>query len=390
MKIKYPLANSPIDKDDISYLIKWLETNPRLTMGPVTQEFEKKWANYIGTKNSVFVNSGSSANTLMIYTAIVNGNLSVGDKVIVPSCGWVTSISPMIQFGLEPIMVDADKDDFGVDFEQVDKICEESEIKGIIIVHPLGVPVNKQKILNLKVKHNLFVMEDCCASVGAKFGDGKNIGTAGDMSSYSFYFGHQLSTIEGGMINTSDPILYDKLLALRSHGWTKDLSNSSIDELRKSVPYDLENGAFNFIYPGFNLRSTDLQAYIGLRQIDKADEVFRGRNKNHMFYVDNMSDKFTFQKINDCWPVSLHIGIMASSHNHRKNIIKELDKNGIENRVWSHGNLGRHYFWSSRYGKFEGKISNNIYERCFILPTYPELNESDIKSIIKVCEEASL
>ena len=390
MKIKYPLANSPIDKDDISYLIKWLQTNPRLTMGPITQQFEEKWANYIGTKKSVFVNSGSSANPLMVYTAIVNGNLSVGDKVIVPSCGWVTSISPMIQFGLKPIMVDADRNDYGVNFDEVDQICEKNDVKGIIIVHPLGVPVNKNKIINLKKKHNLFIMEDCCASVGAKFGDGQNIGTVGDMSSYSFYFGHQLSTIEGGMINTSDDKLYDKLLALRSHGWTKDLSDSSIEDLRKSVPFDIENGAFNFIYSGFNLRSTDLQAYLGLRQIDKANEVFEGRNKNHKLYVNNMSDKFSFQKINDCWPVSLHIGIMASSQNHRKNIIEALNKNGIENRVWSHGNLGRHNFWSSKYGKFEGKISNDIYERCFILPTYPELKEVEIRDIIKVCEEASL
>ena len=390
MKIKYPLANSPIDKDDISYLIKWLETNPRLTMGPITQQFEEKWANYIGTKRSVFVNSGSSANTLMVYTAIVNGNLSVGDKVIVPSCGWVTSISPMIQFGLEPIMVDADENDYGVNFDEVDEICEKNNVKGIIIVHPLGVPVNKNKIINLKKKHNLFIMEDCCASVGAKFGDGKNIGTVGDMSSYSFYFGHQLSTIEGGMINTSEDELYDKLLALRSHGWTKDLSDSSIEDLRKSVQFDIENGAFNFIYSGFNLRSTDLQAYLGLRQIDKANEVFRERNKNHMLYVNNMSNKFSFQKIKDCWPVSLHIGIMASSQNHRKNIIEALNKKGIENRVWSHGNLGRHNFWYSKYGKFDGKISNNIYERCFILPTYPELKESEIRDIIRVCEEASL
>lgn len=390
MKIKYPLANSPIDKEDISYLIKWLETNPRLTMGPITKKFEEKWANYIGTKNSVFVNSGSSANTLMVYSAIVNGNLSVGDKVIVPSCGWVTSISPLIQFGLKPIMVDADKDDYGISFDEAEQICEKNDVKGIIIVHPLGVPVNKNKILRLKTKHNLFVMEDCCASVGAKFGDGKNIGTVGDVSSYSFYFGHQLSTIEGGMINTSNDNLHDKLLALRSHGWTKDLSNSSIEILRESIPFDIENGAFNFIYPGFNLRSTDLQAYIGLRQIDKADKVFEARNKNHMLYLNNMSNKFSFQKINDCWPVSLHIGIMASSHKHRKNVIQALDNNGIENRVWSHGNLGRHNFWSSRYGKFEGKISNDIYKKCFILPTYPELKETEIKEIISVCEEASI
>lgn len=390
MNIKYPLANSPIDKDDINYLIKWLETNPRLTMGPVTKKFEQKWASYIGTKNAVFVNSGSSANALMVYAAIINGNFKIGDKVIVPSCGWVTSISPIIQFGLEPIMVDADKDDYGVNFDQVDKICKSKLIKGIVIIHPLGVPLNKKKILELKKKHNLFVMEDCCASVGAKFGDGKNIGTVGDLSTYSFYFGHQLSTIEGGMINTSDDNLYDKLLSLRSHGWTKDLSKSSIENLTKFLSYDCENGPFNFIYPGFNLRSTDLQAYIGLRQIDKADGVFEARNKNHMIYVNSMSNNFSFQKINDCWPVSLHIGIMAASNKHRKNIIENLNKNGIENRVWSHGNLGRHNFWSSRYGKFDGPVSNSIYERCFILPTYPELNEIDIKHIIEVCEEASL
>ena len=152
MKYKYPLANSPIDKEDISYLIKWLETNPRLTMGPITKKFENNWSKYIGTKNSVFVNSGSSANTLMVYTAIINGNLSIGDKIIVPSCGWVTSISPIIQFGLNPIMVDADENDYGVDFDEVEKVCEKSDIKGIIIVHPLGVPVNKNRILKLKSK----------------------------------------------------------------------------------------------------------------------------------------------------------------------------------------------------------------------------------------------
>ena len=172
------------------------------------------------------------------------------------------------------------------------------------------------------------------------------------------------------MINTSNAYLYDKLLALRSHGWTKDLSNDSIENLKNSTSFDIQNGAFNFIYPGFNLRSTDLQAYLGLRQIDKAEGVFKARNKNHMYYVNNMSDKFSFQKIKDCWPVSLHIGIMASSQKHRKNIIDALNKNGIENRVWSRGNLGRHHFWSSKYGKFEGKVSNEIYEKCFILPTY--------------------
>ncbi len=385
---KYPLANSPISKQDLYQLSKWIKTNPRLTMGPLTKKFESQWSKYIGTKYSIFVNSGSSANLMMVYCAIASGYLKKGDKIIVPACGWATSIAPIMQFGLVPIMIDADPENFGLNFDHVEKVCKKKKIKGLFVVHPLGVPVDYAKITKIKKRFKLFVMEDCCASVGAEYHNKKKVGTVGDLSSFSFYFGHQLSTIEGGFINTSNKKLYSYMLMLRSHGWTKDLNKNLIRSLGINSKIDRDNGDFNFIIPGFNLRSTDLQAFIGLQQIKKADMVFKSRNKNHLYYLENLNENFFLQKVNHCWPVSLHIGVLAKNRKHRKKVIENLEKNKIENRVWSHGNLGKHSFWKDIYGQFNGKVANEIYNRGFILPTYPELKKKDLDKIISICNKS--
>ena len=143
-------------------------------------------------------------------------------------------------------------------------------------------------------------MEDCCASVGAKYSNKKNIGTVGDVSSFSFYFGHQLSTIEGGFVNTSNSHIYSLMLMLRSHGWTKDLTANQINKMGIKSKINSENGDFNFVTSGFNLRSTDLQAFIGLQQLKKADYVFNKRNINHMYYVKNLNSNFTLQSVENC------------------------------------------------------------------------------------------
>jgi CDP-6-deoxy-D-xylo-4-hexulose-3-dehydrase len=376
---KYPLASDTIDEGDINSLIDWLRTNPRLTMGDVTKKFEKMWSEYIGTEYSVYVNSGSSASLLMVYS-LLNANKLKNKRFLVPANGWVTTLSPFIQFGIEPIMVDADKDNYNIDLNIVEDYLKRGDIDGFIFVHVLGVPHRKKDLLYLKEKYGCYILEDSCASVGAKYGDGSFVGTVGDMSSFSFYFGHQLSTIEGGFINTNDEFLYKELLKLRSHGWVKDIVN---DEYRND-----ENFPFIFNEPGFNVRSTDLQAYIGLRQLKKADSIFQKRSENHLRYLDKLNYRFELQDCTDTTPVSLHIGILAESNEHRKSVIKECHNHSIETRVWSHGNLGKHNFWTSRYGEFDGEVSNKIYERGFIVPTHPLINLEDVDFISEVCNGA--
>ena len=383
MNIKFPLAKETINDEDINALCDWLKSYPRLTKGQLTWDVEKEWAEYIGTDYAVFNNSGSSANLLMIYAAIMCGKIK-NKKIVVPSVGWVTTISPAIQFGLEPIMCGACPTTFGIDLDQLEEICERDRPDAVIYVQVLGVPHHRERLLALKEKYGFFLMEDACAALGASYNDGQMVGTISDMSSFSFYFGHQLSTIEGGMVNTSDKELYDMLLMLRSHGWGKDLPQDSYDKLIEENGIDDFHKPFTFFVAGFNLRSTDLQAFLGLRQMKKAEWVADRRNKNHLLYAELLKGYVEYQDWGEHNPVSISFGALARDNQHRKEIVNRLVENGIETRIYSAGNLGRHPFWVKRYGVFEDEMSDRIHSHGFFVPNYPELSEDDIRFICDV------
>lgn len=381
--IRFPLAKETINEEDIDALCTWLKSYPRLTKGDLTWDVEKAWADYIGTKHAVFNNSGSSANLLMVYAAIMAGKIP-NKKIVVPSVGWVTTISPAIQFGLEPIMVGADPNTFGMDLDQLEAVCEKERPDAVIFVQVLGVPHYKERMLALKEKYGFVLLEDSCAALGAEYADGSMVGTVGDMSSFSFYFGHQLSTIEGGMVNTDDKELYEALLMLRSHGWGKDLPEESYEKLIQDHDVDDFHKPFTFFVAGFNLRSTDLQAFLGLRQIKKAGWVSDQRNKNHLLYADLLHGHVEFQQWGENKPVSISFGALAKDKIHRKEIVDRLVAHGIETRIFSAGNLGTHPFWVERYGKFEDEMSDRIHSCGFFVPNYPELTEEDVTFICNV------
>jgi CDP-6-deoxy-D-xylo-4-hexulose-3-dehydrase len=363
-------------------LIDWLRTSPRLTKGDLTPQVEKKWADYIGTKYAVFCNSGSSANLLMAYAIKCSNPRNM--KVVVPSVGWVTTIAPFIQFGFEPIMVGADEKTFGIDLNDLEEVCKKHAPATVIFVQVLGVPHYREKLIELSKKYDFEILEDACAALGASYSDGKKVGTVGKMSSFSFYFGHQLSTIEGGMVNTDDYETYQTLLMLRSHGWGKDLDQEKYDGLIQENGVDDFHKPFTFFIPGFNLRSTDLQAFIGLRQVDKADWVSQRRNENHVRYAKNLGDVLKFQEWSDHSPVSISFGALASSKEQRTRIVKALVEAGIETRIFSAGNLGRHPFWVKMYGEFVHEFSDKIHTCGFFLPNYPELTLEEVDYISSV------
>lgn len=381
--IKYFLARETINNEDIDALCDWLKTYPRLTKGALTLEFEEKWAKFIGTKYSVFCNSGSSANHLMVYAAMQAKKLR-NKKIVVPSIGWVTSISPAIQFGLKPIMVGADPFTFGIDLDELEEICKKEKPAVVLYVQVLGVPHHKEKLLELQKKFKFLLLEDACAALGARYSDGTMVGNVGDMSSFSFYFGHQLSTIEGGMVNTNSKELYNMLLMLRSHGWGKDLDQESYDKLIKDNNVDDFHKPFTFFVPGFNLRGTDLQAFIGIRQVDKAEWISKRRNENHLRYGENLKGVLEFQNWGSNMPVSISFGALAKSTEHRKQIVERLVANGIECRLFSAGNLGLHLFWTKLYGEFHNTVSDKVHSCGFFIPNSPDLTLEDVDFICNV------
>lgn len=385
--IKYFLAKETIDDKDIDALCDWLKTRPRLTKDKKTLEFERKWADYIGTKYAVFCNSGSSANHLMVYAALASGKLK-NKKIVVPSIGWVTTISPAMQFGMEPIMVGPDAKTFGINLDELEAICKKDNPAVVIFVQVLGVPHDKERLLALQKQYGFILLEDACAALGARYADGTMVGKVGDMSSFSFYFGHQLSTIEGGMVNTDSKEIYDMLIMLRSHGWLKDLDKETYDKTIQEAGIDDFHKPFTFFVPGFNLRGTDLQAFIGIRQVDKAEWVSKNRNANHLRYAKNLEGWVHFQDWGKDMPVSISFGALAASKETRTRIVNALVANGIETRIFSAGNLGRHPFWTKEYGPFENVLSDRIHSTGFFLPNDPTLTEQDVDFICEVVKNA--
>ena len=379
----YDLAVDTIDEQDIKQLIEWLQTFPRLTMSAATKEFERAWSKWLGVKYTVFCNSGSSANLLM-YAALDSAGRAGNRKIVVPAAGWVTTITPAIQLNFRPIMCEADADTYGLDTDYLRRILSEHRPDTVMVVHVLGTPNNMDYLLELQQEFGFQLMEDCCASHGSRH-QGRLVGTFGLMSSFSFYYGHHMSTIEGGVVCTNDEELYYHLLMLRSHGWLKDLPPAEQERIMAQYGVDPFHSPFTFTVPGYNLRPTDLSAQIGLMQLPKLQQTIKRRVAHHRTYQKLLDEHFEFARGTPGDLISsISFLAIAQSTEERKKVLKALDANKIDTRIFSAGNLGRHPFWSDRFGIFSAPVADRLFNCGFFLPINQTLQPEDIKFICKV------
>ncbi|MBI3298855.1 MAG: DegT/DnrJ/EryC1/StrS family aminotransferase [Elusimicrobia bacterium] len=381
--IKYHLAEDTIDERDVDALAAWLKGYPRLTKGPLTPEFEAAWSAWLGAEHSVFCNSGSSANLLMYYAMLRSGRLR-NMKVVVPSVGWVTSVAPAMQLGFTPLMCEADPDTYGLDLDHLERLLKEHDPALVLMVQVLGVPHKMDELMKLKERFGFTLLEDACAAAGAAY-KGRKVGTFGELASFSAYFGHQFSTIEGGLVSTSDAALHELLLMHRSHGWSKDLSPGAHEALVKKHGIDDFHTPFVFYEAGFNLRATDLQAFIGLGQVKKMDWIASRRRENHALFAQRLAGKLDFQRPPEGSTVcSISFGALAKDGAQRRRIVAALAANGIETRIFSAGNLGLHPFWTERYGPASFPMADRIHHCGFFLPNNPSLKPADVDFICGV------
>jgi len=284
MNLSWSLINDNITEKDKQAVIDFLsQEGVRLTQGNKVKEFEKAWSDWLGVKHSIFVNSGASANYIM--TAIVRDVKGTGE-VIVPPLGWVSDVAPIINLGMTPVFVDIDMRSLAITAKNIENAIT-PKTKAIVLVHALGFNGLSKEILNLAEKHDLMLIEDCCESHGVQF-QNKKVGTFGDISNFSFYFGHHITTIEGGMVCTNNDDLYDLAKMYRSHGMTRDARLSVRKKYEKEYP-EL-NPLFTFAVPGFNLRSTEINAVIGLEQLPRLDVIIKKRSDNLKIWLENLCD----------------------------------------------------------------------------------------------------
>ena len=379
------LVNDTINNSDIDSLIEWLKTYPRLTKGPLTLELEDKWSNWLGTENSVFCNSGSSANLLMLWALVEAGRIQANSKVVVPAVAWATDLAPVIQLGMTPILCDINLRDLSVDLCDLETIFIESKPEVLLLVSVLGLVPEMDKIKALCDEYNVILLEDTCESMGSEY-QGKKLGTFGLMSSFSTYFGHHISTIEGGFVSTDDAELYEVLKSIRSHGWDRDASKGYSDELKSKWKTSNFDALYTFYHSGFNLRSTDLQAFIGIGQVDKLDGICEARNKNFEIYQRELKDITPHLDVrgfisNFAYPVI---------HEHRDIIIKRLQEVGIEVRPMICGSMGTQPFYVKNYGRKSLPNASIIDKHGFYVPNHPGLREQDILKITNIINSTAM
>lgn len=343
-KYKYPLLTNAFSNSDIIAAKKVL-ISKQITMSKVTKNFENKFSKYFGSKFALMVNSGSSANLLAI-SLICNpqkkNRLFPGDEVIIPVVCWSTSLWPIVQFGLKPVFVDIDPNNLNIDIEKLKKAITK-KTKAIFCVHVLGVSADMFKIIEIAKNNNLLIIEDTCESFGSKYNN-KLLGSFGDVSTFSFYYSHQITSGEGGMILCKNLEDYEILYALRAHGW----SRNPITQKKIQKKYPHLDPRFIFINSGYNVRPTDIQAALAYSQFKRKD-LFKNnrdfnRNKiiNEVYKSKKYSQQISFYKkdkfINPSW-FGLPILINPKYKKIKFKYLNFLHKKGIETRPIISGNF---------------------------------------------------
>ena len=380
---KIKLVKDTIDNHDIDRLIEWLKGYPRLTKGELNLEFEEKFAKWMGRKYAVFCNSGSSANLLMLSALNQQSDLNV-KSVVVPSVAWATDLSPVMELGFKPLLCDSNKTDLSVDLEHLEKIFKEEKPSVLLLVSVLGFCPDMKTIVDMCDKYNVVLLEDVCESLGSKFRD-KKLGTFGVMSSFSTYFGHHISTIEGGVITTDDKDLYDILVSIRSHGWGRDWDVQKQFDAQQDWDVSDFDSLYTFYYSGYNLRSTEIQAFLGIHQIDKL-YVWGLKRENNLYKYQELIE-------NDYWKISPDLNDFNSNfaypiiHQNREEIVEKLIAGGVETRPMICGSIGTQPFYVKKYGRLELPNVTEIDKCGFYVPNNPKLTYDEIKYVCDIINE---
>jgi len=344
-KISYSLTESVLESRDINSAIKVLKSK-KITMGPKTKQIEAYFQNKIVKTNSLMVNSGSSAN-LLIFQCLINPmvkKLKPGDEVLIPAICWSTSLWPIIQSGLKVKFVDIDLSTLNIDLNDLKKKISK-KTKALMLVHALGNCTDMTKLMNICKKNKIILIEDTCEALGSTYKN-KPLGTFGDFSSFSFYYSHHITSGEGGMVCTKNKKYLEIIKSLRSHGWSRGLSNNkSLSNKYKHIDKN-----WIFINSGFNVRTTDINAAIGLEQLKRIKKILSIRKynflkiKNSLLGNKKYNNQFTIlndQKDSNAAWFGIPIILNSNDKKYKQYVMKNLQNKGIMSRPIISGNFAK-------------------------------------------------
>ena len=390
--MKFPLMKNNLLREDLMPVIELLmEKDPKLTAGPKVKEFEKAWSEWLGVKYSVFVNSGSSANLLCL--ALLKEKFPNGGDVIVPPFTWSSDISSIIWMGFNPLFIDINLSSLALNSDLVIKELETNKnIKAIFLTHAQGINGLDKKLLTYVEKNNIFLIEDVCESHGVIVDNGKKGGTFGNLSCFSFYYAHHMSTIEGGMICTNDENSYEALRMFRSHGMVREMLNNKKRNIWIEKYQDL-NEKFIFTRPAFNVRNNEIGAIIGLEQLKRLDSMVKKRAENFELFL-NLLPNWCFKDFNLEGQSNYAFNLILNEPDKElmEKLQLRLEENGIEYRRGSAGGgnqmrqpyVRERYLFSDEDIKKIAPITDHIHFFGMYLGNYPELDKDSIEEIVRI------
>lgn len=390
----YPLTVPTFGRDEIAAAMDCL-VNYRTSMGALTREFETQFARYIGCHDAVMVNSGSSADLLLAYNLVnpLNPRLEAGDEVLVPAVTWPTQIWSPLMAGLKVTLVDVDPETLNVDFDDMRRRLT-PKTKCVFAVHLMGNPIDMKLMKQFCEEHGLLLIEDCCESLGSKY-DGNHVGNFGLGGSFSFFFSHHMTTMEGGMVTCHNEEDADALRVLRAHGWSRGVQTPTTGSQSGSANPSVVDDRYRFINWGFNLRPTELQAAFGLEQLKKLDGMNDRRRElaaRFESYAESQSwfGSFETPVAGEASPFALPLLLKGDAVGSRTELLAHLEEAGVETRPVVTGNFARQPA-ASLLGPVDPSDypgAEWVHEQGFYLGLSPMMDDLKIERLIRTLDEA--
>jgi len=368
-------------------LADFILTAPRLSQGHECAEFEKEFSLYQERAHSVLVSNGSAANLGLIQALLNLGRLKKGDRVGISAVTWATNVMPLLQLGLTPVAIDCSIDHLNITSAELQKHIK--NLSALFITNALGFCGDLDVIVAICNQNDVLLLEDNCESLGTRF-MGKLLGSFGLASTFSFFVGHHLSTIEGGMICTDDEELADMLLMVRAHGWDRNLSPEKQQALRTKHHVGDFNARYTFYESAFNIRATEITGFLGRLQLPMLEETITKREKNFRAFkevTDDQCDRYYPLKTNHIERISnFAMPVLCRSPEMREQVITRFENAGIETRPTIAGDITQHPFWTASQPISICSNAALIHTQGLYLPNNPDLTENEIQEICNLLQ----
>jgi len=358
-------------------LCSFIQKSEKLSMGDEVFKFEESFASWQGRSHSVMVNSGSSANLVVLQALMNLGRLSKGDRVGVSAVTWATNVMPVIQLGLVPILIDVNLETLNISSEEVRK----HDIRCLFITHLLGFHGDIEEIAEYCKSKDILLLEDTCESLGTVC-NGKKLGNFGLASTFSTFVGHHMSTIEGGLVATDDVELNQMIRMVRAHGWDRNVTQQQRTELRSKWDINDFYGPYTFYTLGYNVRPMELQGLIGSIQLKHVDVANENRCRSFARVYDAIDSKDLM--IPNQYVPAFAIPIICSTKEIRDSYVKKCKEMGIETRPIVAGNMNRQPFFKEYMNETPLPVADKIHTCGFYLPNHPDLTEEEIDYLTSV------